>query len=76
MMLNVKNGLKDKKYRIKHIGITNKKMLYRLGAMGVTKGSEISIKQQCLLNGPSIVEINGQYLSIRQSDARLIALED
>ena len=51
-------------------------MLYRLGAMGVTKGSEISIKQQCLLNGPSIVEINGQYLSIRQSDARLIALED
>lgn len=51
-------------------------MLYRLGAFGLNIGSEISIKQKCLLNGPSVVEVNGQYLSLRQSDARLIALEE
>ncbi|MBL7564690.1 FeoA family protein [Staphylococcus saccharolyticus] len=75
-MISINNGEKNKKYRVKHIGITNKNMLYRLGAFGLNIGSEISIKQKCLLNGPSVVEVNGQYLSLRQSDARLIALEE
>lgn len=51
-------------------------MLYRLGALGLKKGSLVSIKRKCLFNGPSVIEINGQYLSIRQSDARQIALEE
>ncbi|MDU3674686.1 MAG: ferrous iron transporter A, partial [Staphylococcus epidermidis] len=31
---------------------------------------------KCLLNGPSVVEVNGQHLSLRQRDARLITLEE
>ncbi|MCG1299570.1 FeoA domain-containing protein [Staphylococcus epidermidis] len=75
-MISVNNGVKNKKYRVKHIGISNKNMLYRLGALGLNIGSEISIKQKYLLNGPSVVEVNGQYLSLRQRDARLITLEE
>ena len=75
-MISVNNGVKNKKYRVKHIGISNKNMLYRLGALGLNIRSEISIKQKCLLNGPSVVEVNGQYLSLRQRDARLITLEE
>ena len=75
-MISVNNGVKNKKYRVKHIGISNKNMLYRLGALGLNIGSETSIKQKCLLNGPSVVEVNGQYLSLRQRDARLITLEE
>ena len=75
-MISVNNGVKNKKYKEKHIGISNKNMLYRLGALGLNIGSEISIKQKCLLNGPSVVEVNGQHLSLRQRDARLITLEE
>ncbi|MHC9401829.1 FeoA family protein [Staphylococcus epidermidis] len=75
-MINVNIASKDKKYVVKQIDIQNKNMLYRLGAFGLNVGSKISIKQKCLLNGPSVVEINGQYVSIRQRDARLIMLEE
>ncbi|MDU3674670.1 MAG: ferrous iron transport protein A, partial [Staphylococcus epidermidis] len=43
-MISVNNGVKNKKYKVKHIGISNKNMLYRLGALGLNIGSEISIK--------------------------------
>jgi len=75
-MISVNNGVKNKKYKVKHIGISNKNMLYRLGALGLNIGSKISIKQQCLLNGLSVVEVSGQHLSLRQRDARLITLEE
>jgi ferrous iron transport protein A len=76
-MINVSTASKDKKYVVKQIEyIQNKNMLYRLGAFGLNVGSKISIKQKCLLNGPSVVEINGQCVSIRQRDARLIMLEE
>ena len=68
-MISVNNGVKIKNIELKHIGISNKNMLYRLGALGLNIGSEISIKQKCLLNGPSVVEVNGQHLSLRQRDA-------
>ena len=61
---------------ILYYNLNNKSMLYRLGALGLKKGSLVSIKRKCLFNGPSVIEINGQYLSIRQSDARQIALEE
>ena len=57
-MINVSTASKDKKYVVKQIDIQNKNMLYRLGAFGLNVGSKISIKQKCLLNGPSVVEIN------------------
>ncbi|MEJ7346173.1 FeoA domain-containing protein, partial [Staphylococcus haemolyticus] len=53
-----------------------KNMLYRLSALGIKKGSEVCIKRKCLFNGPSIIEVNGQFLCIRQSDARNITLEE
>ncbi|UDI77442.1 ferrous iron transport protein A [Staphylococcus taiwanensis] len=74
-MQNLTTGVKNRNYKIKEINITNKSMLYRLKALGLTKGSHIKIKQKCLLSGPSVIEINGQFLSIRQRDARLIELE-
>lgn len=76
MMLNLMTGMKNKQYKVKSINLNNKSMLYRLGALGLKKGSSVSIKRKCLFNGPSVIEINGQYLSIRQSDARQIALEE
>ncbi|MCJ1655534.1 FeoA domain-containing protein [Staphylococcus sp. NRL 16/872] len=75
-MLNLTKGIKDRNYKVEAINIKNKSMLYRLSAFGLTKGTTIKIKQKCLLNGPSVVEINGQYLSIRQRDAHLIVLEE
>lgn len=76
MMLNLMTGMKNKQYKVKSINLNNKSMLYHLGALGLKKGSLVSIKRKCLFNGPSVIEINGQYLSIRQSDARQIALEE
>ncbi|CDR26142.1 FeoA family protein [Staphylococcus schweitzeri] len=75
-MLNVRNGEKNKLYRIKQIDINNMNMLYRLSAFGLTDGSTIKIVQKCLFKGPCIIEINGQQLSIRHCDACCIALEE
>lgn len=75
-MLNLKTGVKNKEYKIKCIDLNNKNMLYRLGSLGLKKGSVVSIKRKCLFNGPSVIEINGQQLCIRQSDARHITLEE
>lgn len=43
-MISVNNGVKNKKYKVKYIGILNKNMLYCLGVLGLNIGSEISIK--------------------------------
>ncbi|EFU83058.1 FeoA domain protein [Staphylococcus lugdunensis] len=76
ILLNLKTGIKNKNYKVKSISICNKNMLYRLSALGIKKGSEVCIKRKCLFNGPSIIEVNGQFLCIRQSDARNITLEE
>ena len=34
-MISVNNGVKIKNIKVKHIGISNKNMLYRLGALGL-----------------------------------------
>lgn len=75
-MLNLKNAMKNKKYRVKHINIDNKNMLYRLNAFGIRAGADIQIKQRCMFKGPCVIEISGQQVSIRNCDACRIAVED
>ena len=69
-MLNIKSALKNKKYKIKQIDINNKDMIYRLNAFGIRVGSDIKV------NGPCVIEISGQQVSIRHCDACQIALEE
>ncbi|AGC89670.1 FeoA domain-containing protein [Staphylococcus warneri] len=75
-MLNIKSALKNKKYKIKQIDINNKDMIYRLNAFGIRVGSDIKVKQRCMFNGPCVIEISGQQVSIRHCDACQIALEE
>lgn len=44
----------------------------RLADLGVTKGSNITVKRCCLWGGPILLECDGQLLGIRHKEAAKI----
>ncbi|QBK26426.1 ferrous iron transport protein A [Ureibacillus thermophilus] len=75
-ILKLSEGHLGEAYRISDLSHLNKVVQKRLLDLGVIEGVEISYIRKMPFGGPYILEVCGQYISLRKKDVDYIEVEE